>query len=70
MQHVPKEKHYSYLKWLRFYLDFCSKYRFAPYEKSSLSHFSHHTVLSKVLKVAVKKVVSPLDLNWGNISNQ
>ena len=24
-QKIPKEKHYSYLKWLRFYLDFCSK---------------------------------------------
>ncbi len=55
MQHVPKDietfyrdqlkkvdvdKHQSYVKWIRYFLDFCSKYRFTPYERTSFSHFS------------------------------
>ena len=29
----------QYIKWLRFYLDFCEKYGFPDYERGSLSHF-------------------------------
>ena len=36
---VPKRAHASYKKWLRFYLDFCKKYNFAPDQKQSISHF-------------------------------
>jgi integron integrase len=31
--------YYYYRKWLRYYLDFCNKYRFNPSEKTSLSNF-------------------------------
>lgn len=37
---VEQSLHHNYVKWIRFYLDFCDKYRFVPYEKSSFSHFS------------------------------
>ncbi len=40
LQTVKKENQVAYVKWIRFYLDFCQKYRFTPYEKSSFSHFS------------------------------
>ncbi len=40
LEGVSKENHFRYVKWIRYYLDFCHKYRFTPYEKSSFSHFS------------------------------
>lgn len=27
-ENVPQILHYSYVKWIRYYLDFCAKYRF------------------------------------------
>ena len=33
---VPVNAHSSYLKWLRFYLDFCRKYHFSHGEKESI----------------------------------
>ncbi len=40
LKSVSEEKRYNYVKWIRYYLDFCSRYSFTPYEKSSFSHFS------------------------------
>ena len=37
--HIPKKLHPYYLKWLRYYLDFCRKYHFKEADKKSLSHF-------------------------------
>jgi integron integrase len=36
---VPTGLHPLYKKWLRFYLDFCRKYRFQETERKSLEHF-------------------------------
>ena len=36
---VPAGEHPQYKKWLRFYLDFCRKYRFSEAERKSLEHF-------------------------------
>jgi hypothetical protein len=36
---IPKERHWLYRKWLRYYLDFCRKYRFPAGEKETLSPF-------------------------------
>lgn len=36
---VPAAQHPDYLKWLRFYLDFCLKYRHAPRDPDSLQPF-------------------------------
>jgi len=36
---VPTGVHPHYKKWLRFYLDFCRKYRFMETERISLEHF-------------------------------
>jgi len=35
----PDEARASYLKWLRFYWDFCNKYQYDPYSSESLSWF-------------------------------
>lgn len=45
-QNVSQNNHYSYVKWLRYYLDFCAKYRFTEYEPDSFGHFSEK-LLSK-----------------------
>jgi integron integrase len=36
---VPSAERLDYLKWLRFYLDFCLKYRHPPRDEDSLEHF-------------------------------
>ena len=36
---IPKNLHPYYLKWLRYYLDFCRKYNFKEADKKSLPHF-------------------------------
>ena len=36
---IPKRLHSEYLKWLRYYLDFCHKYGFENSKKQGLSHF-------------------------------
>ena len=36
---VPPTVHFYYRKWLRFYLDFCFKYRHERFKKESLSYF-------------------------------
>ncbi|MEZ5581455.1 MAG: integron integrase [Candidatus Competibacteraceae bacterium] len=38
-QRIMTQRHHHYHKWLRYYLDFCHKYRFAPLERRSLSAF-------------------------------
>ena len=35
----PKETHWSYIKWLRYYLDFCRKYSFPESNGESLPPF-------------------------------
>jgi hypothetical protein len=36
---VETDQHRYYIKWLRYYLDFCSKYKFKRQNKESLSAF-------------------------------
>ena len=36
---ISANQHGHFLKWLRFYLDFCGKYNFDPYDPKSLPHF-------------------------------
>ena len=37
---VPPKHHYHYLKWLRYYLDFCHKYNYTAQNRQSLQHFT------------------------------
>ena len=36
---IPKKTHWSYIKWVRYYLDFCEKYDFPDATKESLAPF-------------------------------
>jgi len=36
---IPRKTHWSYIKWLRYYLDFCEKYDFPDADKESLAPF-------------------------------
>ncbi len=36
---IPANQHVHFLKWLRFYLDFCDKYTFDSYDPKSLPYF-------------------------------
>ncbi len=36
---IPKKFHSHYLKWLRYYLDFCQRYRFSESNSQSLPNF-------------------------------
>ncbi len=36
---IPEKYHFHYMKWLRYYLDFCLKYKCNQSDKKSLSHF-------------------------------
>jgi hypothetical protein len=36
---IPRKTHLSYIKWLRYYLDFCEKYDFPDADKESLAPF-------------------------------
>ena len=38
-EEIPKGLHSEYLKWLRYYLDFCHKYGFEKSKKENLPHF-------------------------------
>ena len=38
---VPNTEQAAYVKWLRYYLDFCSKYHFPEDQRGSLAHFLH-----------------------------
>jgi integron integrase len=38
---IPKPQHAAYIKWLRYYLDFCQKYNSPHAQKESLPHFLH-----------------------------
>ncbi|MGR8981033.1 MAG: hypothetical protein ACU84H_13205 [Gammaproteobacteria bacterium] len=38
-QGVPGNERFYYLKWLRFYLDFCDKYRLEPFDKRNFAAF-------------------------------
>jgi hypothetical protein len=48
---IPKGLHGMYKKWLRYYLDFCQKYRFPPTHKQSLPRF--------IKKLQEKKQTNP-----------
>ncbi len=44
---VPQQEQYYYIKWLRFYLDFCHKYTFRQEANKSLSAFMEKLIEKK-----------------------
>ena len=37
--HIPETDAHLFLKWLRYYLDFCDKYQFEKYSSTSLPRY-------------------------------
>ena len=37
--YIPENEHKHYVKWLRYYLNFCNKYKFNPSNVGSISPF-------------------------------
>jgi len=54
---VETDQQRYYIKWLRYYLDFCPKYK--RQNKESRRYHIHETSLQKALKKAVKKAKIP-----------
>ena len=54
---IPKKLHPYYLKWLRYYLDFCRKYNFKEADKKSLPYFI------KKLKAKNKRINNKIKLS-------
>jgi hypothetical protein len=44
---IPKPQHAAYIKWLRYYLDFCQKYHFPDSQTETLPHFLHKLLEKK-----------------------
>jgi hypothetical protein len=38
-KNIPAKEQQHYVKWLRYYLDFCNKYKFNPADVGSIPHF-------------------------------
>ena len=38
-KNIPAKEQQYYVKWLRYYLDFCNKYKFNPADVGSIPHF-------------------------------
>lgn len=61
---IQSEKHPYYLKWFRFYLDFCSKYRHLPSEKDSLHLFIKKLEDKKQSEQLRKQARHSVELFW------
>jgi len=59
---VPNSLHGYYKKWLRYYLDFCSKYSFPPRQKESLPHFIHKLQEKKQTKSQQEQAIKAISL--------
>ena len=54
---TPNRLQGEYKKWLRYYLDFCQKYKFSPTHKESLPHFIHKLQEKKQTKERQEQAV-------------
>jgi integron integrase len=59
---IPKETHGSYKKWLRYYLDFCDKYRFLAEQRGSLPHFLQKLQEKRQTKAQQEQAASAIGL--------
>ena len=62
---IPNSLQGAYKKWLRYYLDFCQKYRFPPIHKDSLPHFIRKLQEKKQTKVQQEQAVMAITRKRG-----
>ena len=66
---VPEKYHYYYGKWLRYYLDFCEKYRFNQLNKENLVHFIKKLKDKKQTDQQQKQAIHSISLYYELESN-
>ncbi|MDY6855689.1 MAG: integron integrase [Thermodesulfobacteriota bacterium] len=62
---IPSYTHNYYMKWLRYYLDFCQKYGFKETNQESLSAFIRKLVEEKENKNMQKQAVQAVEFYYG-----
>ena len=62
---VPKARTCDYLKWLRFYLDFCAKYRHPPRDPDSLDPFLQKLASKNQSKARQEEAAQSITLFYG-----
>ena len=67
---VPDRLHGFYKKWLRYYLDFCAKYRFSPRQKESLPRFIGKLRKKKQSKTQQEQAVKAITLYYKIVSRE
>ncbi len=66
---VPEKYHYYYGKWLRYYLDFCEKYRFNQLNKESIVYFVKKLKDKKQTDQQQKQAIHSISLYYELESN-
>jgi len=61
---VPADQRLDYLKWLRFYLDFCLKYRHAPRDRDSLAPFLQKLAEKKQAPARQQQAAASVELYY------
>jgi hypothetical protein len=61
---VPNNAYGSYKNWLRYYLDFCQKYRFLESKPESLGHFLHQLEEKRQTKVQQQEAPRAITLYY------
>jgi hypothetical protein len=59
---LPQKLHYDYLKWLKFFLDFCSKYDLDKEEPVSMSKFSNKLKQKNQTEEQIKQANNAISL--------
>ena len=67
---VPDRLHGFYKKWLRYYLDFCAKYRFSPRQKESLPRFIGKLREKQQTKTQQEQAVKSITLYYEIVSQE
>ena len=69
-KNIPLVSHGYYKKWLRFYLDFCYKYRFYSLSPGSLPHFLNKLKVKKQTGVQQKQAHESINLFYELVRQQ
>ena len=67
---IPQKDHFSYLKWLRYYLDFCHKYGFKEYDTQSLTPFISKLKEKKQTAAQQKQAAKAINIYYDFIHSQ
>ena len=67
---IPQRDQYFYLKWLRYYLDFCHKYRLKEYDTQSLPDFINKLKEKKQTAAQQQQAAKAIKIYYGFILSQ